>query len=175
MDLPDKTQLTLLKDAADRDHTTARRLCLTRILWHERYLTRAGLIARVEGKLGTGCFGKAAWQDTFYRDMRVVKQALHAAGYELAYSRRHIQPGYYLRHQPVVHPDLARILDGSAAEVDPAQIAIYRHFEPAERFLQGCSITDTARDVVVYRIRQRYPELNRIEAAHLALSQRTIQ
>lgn len=27
-------------------------------------------MARVEGELGTGCFGDIAWEDTFYRDMR---------------------------------------------------------------------------------------------------------
>ena len=63
---------------------TARREALLRILWRERFITRRGLIARVESELGAGCFGGAAWQDTFYRDMRVVKQALATAGYSLA-------------------------------------------------------------------------------------------
>jgi hypothetical protein len=165
--LPDKAQWALLEDAAERDRTTARRLCLLRILWYERFLTRTGLMARVEGELGKGCFGEAAWEDTFYRDMRLVKRALRAAGYELAYSRSRARPGYYLRDQPRLHPDLGRVLDGSVAEVDPAQIAIYRCLEPSTRFRQGCSISDTARQAVAYRLRQRRPELSPDEAVRL--------
>ena len=168
--LPENAQEALLQDAARRDRTTARRTCLLRILWFERYLTRTGLVARVEGELGKGCFGKAAWEDTFYRDMRVVKLALRAAGYELAYSRSHHQPGYYLRGEPSLHPDLARVLDGSVAEVDAAQIAIYRRLEAADRFRQGCSITDTACQAVAYRLRQRRPELSLAEASRLTRS-----
>lgn len=165
--LPEKAQWALLEDTVKRDRATARRLCLLRVLWYERFLTRTGLMARVEGELGKGCFGEAAWEDTFYRDMRVVKRALRAAGYELAYSRSRARSGYYLRDQPRLHPDLRRALDGSVAEVDPAQIAIYRCLEPTARFHQGCSISDTARQVVVYRLRQRRPELSQAEAVRL--------
>jgi hypothetical protein len=55
--MPAKAQQALLQDAASRDRTTARRACLVRILCFERYLTRTGLIARVERELGRGCFG----------------------------------------------------------------------------------------------------------------------
>jgi hypothetical protein len=165
--LPEEALLALLVDTAERDRTTARRLCLLRILWYERFLTRTGLMARVEGELGRGCFGEAAWEDTFYRDMRVVKRVLKAAGCELAYSRSPARPGYYLRDQPRLHPDLGRVLDGSVAEVDPAQIAIYRRLEPIVRFRQGCSISDTARQAVTYRLRQRRPELSQAEAGRL--------
>ncbi|MEA3351230.1 MAG: hypothetical protein U9Q82_11455, partial [Chloroflexota bacterium] len=82
-DLPLKAQNIILHDAVERDIVTARRKCLLEILWHERYLTRSGLIARVEAELVKGCFGKSAWEDVFYRDMRVVKKAFQAAGYEL--------------------------------------------------------------------------------------------
>ena len=71
----------LLQDAIKRDRTTARRAELVQILLHERRLTREQLIARVEGKLGKGCFGESAWEDTFFRDMKLVKRALKAAGY----------------------------------------------------------------------------------------------
>ena len=57
----------MLHDAIQRDITTARRVALLEILWNERYLTRTQLIARVEIRLGRGCFGSSAWQDTFYR------------------------------------------------------------------------------------------------------------
>ena len=166
--LPEKAQWALLEDTAERDRTTARRLCLLRILWYERFLTRIGLMSRVEGELGKGCFGEVAWEDTFYRDMRVVKRVLKAAGCELAYSRSRARSGYYLRDQPRLHPDLGRVLDGSVAEIDPAQIAIYRYLEPIVRFRQGCSISDTARQAVAYRLRQRRPELSQAEAGRLA-------
>jgi hypothetical protein len=51
----------VLQDAIQRDLRTARRALLVEILWQERYLTRAQLIVRVEGRLGGGCFGDAAW------------------------------------------------------------------------------------------------------------------
>jgi len=168
--VPEKAQLALLEDAAERDRTTARRKSLLRILWQERFLTRAGLVARVEGEVGKDCFGQATWEDTFYHDIQVVKRALREAGYELAYSHKSDQTGYYLRGRPRLHPDLALVLEGSVAEVDPAQIAIYRRLGPAGRFRQGCSISDTARRVVAYRLRQRRPELSEAEANRLALA-----
>ena len=167
--LPEKAQEILLQDAAQRDRATARRGCLLHILWRERYLTRQQLIVRVEGLLGRGCFGDSAWEDTFHRDMRLVCQAFKAAGYQLAYSRRPTRPGYYLVGQPTLHPDLARTLAGSIAEVDPAQIAIFRRMSPQERFRLGASISDTARKVVAYRLQQRNPNLSPEEANRMAL------
>jgi hypothetical protein len=149
--LPEMAQEEILEDAASRDIVTARRKKLLEILWGERYLTRAGLIARVEAVLGEGCFGSAAWRDTFYRDMSVVKQAYQAAGYMLSYSRSSALPGYYLREQPGLHTDLADLVKRSVAEVDLAQIAIYRQLRPDQRFFQGKSITDLARRVVAHR------------------------
>jgi hypothetical protein len=165
MSTPAKTLIFILKDAIKRDRTTARRAVLLELLWQERHLTRTGLLARVEGKLGRGCFGDTAWKDTFYRDMRAVKSAFKAAGYELAYSRNHEAIGYYLRHHPTLNPNLSQAMAGSVAEVDSAQIAIYQQLSPAERFWQGCSISDTARDVVVYRTQMRHPDLSAVEAA----------
>ena len=166
--MPDQARRVLLDDAIERDRPAARRAALLAILWHERFLTREGLIARVEGALGVGCFGEAAWEDTFYRDMRVVKGALGAAGYQLAYSRSRGRPGYYLRGEAPLHPDLAGVVAGSLGEVDPAQIAIYRRLTPADRFRQGCSISDTARRAVAHRLRERRPELDQDEAYRLA-------
>ena len=168
--VPKVAQLALLEDAAMRDRTTARRRSLLRILWQEGYLTRAGLIARVEGDIGKGCFGQVAWKDTFHRDMRVVKCAFEKVGHTLAYSRKPGHSGYYLRDRSPLHPDLARVLDGSVAEVDPAQIAIYRKLGPAGRFRQGSSISDTARQVAIYRLRQKRPELSEAEAGRLVLN-----
>ena len=159
----------ILEDAIRRDLTTARRSKLLKILWNERYLTRAQLIARVELRLVKNCFGISAWEDTFFRDMRFVKQAFETAGYQLLYSRNKQQPGYYLEGQPSLMSEIQQVLKGSAAEVDQRQIDIYRKLSFAERFHQGCSISDTARKVVAYRIRQDNPKLSLMEANQIAL------
>jgi len=159
----------ILQDAIHRDITTARRIALLEILWNERYLTRAQLIARVELRLGKNCFGAYAWEDTFYRDMRLVKRAFEAAGHRLLYSRIKKQPGYYLDEQPTLLSEIQQILKTSAAEVDQRQIDIYHKLSSADRFRQGCSISDTARKVVAYRIRQEDPRISIAEANRMAL------
>jgi len=159
----------ILQDAMERDITTARRIALLDILWHERYLTRTQLIARVELRLGKDCFGASAWEDTFYRDMRLVKQAFETAGHRLLYSRNKKQPGYYLDEQPTLLSEIQQVLKTSAAEVDQRQIDIYQKLSPADRFRQGCSISDTARRVVAYRIRQEDPRISIAEANRKAL------
>jgi hypothetical protein len=164
-----KAQELILQDAIQRDLTTARRAALLEILWHERYLTRAQLMARVGLRLGKNCFGTSAWEDTFYRDMHVVKQAFKAAGYGLFYSRNKLQPGYHLRGQPALSPELRQVIRSSTAEVDQRQVDIYHHLSPADRFRQGCSISDTARKVVAYRIRQENPNVSAEEANRMAL------
>ena len=167
--LPSLMKEVILHDAIQRDITTARRASLLEILWNERYLTRSQLITRVELRLGKNCFGVSAWEDTFYRDMRFVKQAFQVAGYQLLYSRKKAQPGYYLAGQPALSSEFKRVLKGSALEVDQRQIDIYRKLSFTERFYQGCSISDTARKVVAYRIRQENPRLSLIEANRMAL------
>lgn len=136
----------VLDDAMQRDVTTARRVALLEVLWNERYLTRSQLISRVGLRLGKNSFSASAWVDTFYRDMRFVKQAFEAAGYRLLYSRNKWQPGYYLDGQPALSSEIQQVLMGSAAEVDQRQIDIYQKLSFAERFHQGCSISDTARN-----------------------------
>ena len=167
--LPTVMKDAILQDAIQRDITTARRIVLLETLWNERYLTRAQLIARVELQLGKTCFGVSAWEDTFYRDMRFIKQAFEAAGYRLLYSRNKRQPGYYLGGQPALSSEIKQVLKSSAAEVDQRQIDVYRKLSFAERFYQGCSISDTARKVVAYRIRQDNPKLSTVEVTRMAL------
>lgn len=169
MNIANAAEKVLLEDAAERDRTTARRRALLLILQHERWLTREQLIDRVEGQFGTGCFGEAAWVDTFYRDMRVVRRALRAAGFQVAYSRSLEQPGYYLRGQPAISAELARQLDGSVAEVDRAQIAVLRALSPRQRFQQGCSISNLSRQVVANRLQRRKPGLSREAALRQAV------
>ncbi len=167
--LPVVIKDAILYDAMQRDITTARRVALLEILWNERYLTRSQLIARSELRLGKNCFGISAWEDTFYRDMRFVKQALEVVEYRLLYSRHKEQPGYYLEGQPALRAEIKQALKSSVAEVDQRQIDIYRKLSVAQRFHQGCSISDTARKVVTYRIRQDNPKLSVGEANRIAL------
>jgi CheY-like chemotaxis protein len=159
----------ILQDAIQRDITTARRSTFLQILWNERYLTRAQLIARVEYRLGRNCFGTSAREDTFYRDMRVVKQAFQADGYILEYSRNKELTGYYLQGQPALSPEFKQLVRASVAEVDWRQIDIYRRLPATARFRQGSAISDAARNVVAYRIRQEHPELTMLEANRMAL------
>ena len=159
----------LLADAADRDRTTARRSALVQILLHESGLKRDQLIVRVEGILGKGCFGETAFQDTFFRDIQVVKRALQAAGYQLAYQRGSA-PGYYLLGQPGISSELAAKLDGCVQEIDPGQHNILKQLSYQQRFQAGFSISNLARQVVANRIRQRNPQLSAAEANRLALA-----
>ncbi len=169
MELPPSALQVLLDDAITRDRMTARRAALLNILQHERYLTREQLIVRVEEKAGKGCFGDSAWVDTFYRDVKVVKRALEAAGYQLAYSRNMKLPGYYLRNHPPISPELSGILESSIAEVDPAQIAISKQLSFGQRFRQGCSISNLARQIVANRFQQRNPHPSLTEGNRLAI------
>ena len=162
----------LLQDAIERDITTARRAALLHILWNERFLTRFQLIARVEYQFGRNCFGVLAWEDTFFRDMRVIKQAFQAVGLVLDYSRKKEKRGYYVREQEALSLEFKQMIKAGAAEVDQRQMDIYRKLSPAARFKQGCAISNTARNVVAYRIRQENPKLTLQEAQKLAL-QRT--
>lgn len=167
-----KAALILLGDAIQRDRATARRAALVEILLQERYLTREQLMVRIEGRLGAGCFGEAAWEDTFYRDMQVAKKALRAAGYQPGYSRRSKRPGYFLRNQARVSPQIAAAIAGSVAEVDRSQIKILRQLTAAQRFRQGFSISNLARNVVAHRIREKSPNLSLAEAQRTALEGR---
>ena len=106
--LPERTQRYLLYDAEKRDPVTARRSHLARFLLRERYLTREGLMLRVESLMGFASFGEKSWKDNFYRDMRVVKAALKQAGFTLKYSRAGDRPGYYIVGEASLHPDIKK-------------------------------------------------------------------
>ena len=164
-----KVQDLILDATFHRETTTARRALLLHILRHERYLTKKQLMERVKFWLGRNCFGTSSGEDIFYRDMSAVKQAFMAEGHTLVYSRRKDQPGYYLAGQPALSPELQRMLYSSVTEVDSRQIEIYQRLTPADRFRQACSLSDTARNVVAFRIRQENPDLSLAEANQLAL------
>jgi hypothetical protein len=74
-----------------------------------------------------------------------------------------------LHGQSALSSEIKQALKGSAAEVDQRQIDIYYKLSFAERFYQGCSISDIARMVVTYRIRQENPKLSLVEANRMAL------
>lgn len=153
MSLPSWAESYLLLDAQERDVSTARRVHLLQLLWRERYITREGLVQRVETMMGYACFGKKSWEDNFYRDMRVVKAALKRSGYDLNYSRKVDRPGYYLAREPSLHPDEEKAIRGALRELDARQIEIYRRISPAQKFAQACSIIDLAQRVSAARNR----------------------
>ncbi len=145
--MPEESQTYLLLDAQKRDLVTARRVNLLRILWRERYLTRGGLMLRVEVLMGYACFGEKSWEDNFYRDMRIVKNALQRAGHELNYSRTQERPGYYLAGEPSLHPTEEKAVRAALRELDKSQIETYRRISPAQKFFQACSIINLANKV----------------------------
>jgi hypothetical protein len=149
--LPDKTQGYLLHDAEKRDPVTARRSQLARVLLRERYLSREGLMFRVESMMGFASFGDKSWKDNFYRDMRVVKAALKRAGFDLKYSRTAEYLGYYLAGESSLHLNVKNEIAGALKELDPQQIEIYKHISPAQKFYQACSIINLARKVSMQR------------------------
>lgn len=144
-------QQALLEDAAQRDLVTARRKLLVEFLSRERYLTRSGLMSRVEMVLGKGIFGKTSWEDVFYRDMKAVKKSFRAAGYDLAYSRNKTRSGYYLRGEGEIGQAVERQIKGAVDKIDPRQVEVTRTLSPAQRVQQGISITNLAHEVTAYR------------------------
>lgn len=110
-----------LKEAMQHDRALARRMTLVALLWEESGLDGAGLLARVEGRLGKGCFGRQP-ELAFRRDMQVTKTILAQAGFHLTYSRRPKQAGYFVEGRPALPPEVARVIAGAAAEIDPRQI-----------------------------------------------------
>ena len=76
------------------------------------------------------------------------------------------------RDQPPISVDISVALDGSVAEVDPAQMAILKKLSFQQRFQQGCSTSNLASRIVANRIRQKNPKLSLAEAHHLAVQKR---
>lgn len=69
-------------------------------------------------------------------------------------------------------PELAAILDDCVAEAEPSQIDIFKNLTFAQRFQQGCTVSNLARNVVAQRIRQRNPTLSIAESKRLAIRER---
>ena len=141
----------LENDAEQRVPVIARRMALARMLLRERYLTRETLMVRIETALGFPVFGRKSWRNNFFRDMQVVKAVLGKAGYEVKYSRKKGRQGYYFAGEPALHPDVQKEIAGALQELDDKQIEIYRQLSPAQKFHQGCSITNFAQQVARQR------------------------
>ena len=150
-EIPTKAQSFLLRDAEKRDRVTARRVYLTRALLRENYLSRETLIRRVEYLMGFKSFEEKSWEDTFYRDMRVVKQAFREAGFELRYCRKEDDKGYYLAGEPRLSKIVQKEISGAIAELDDVQMEIYKNMSPAQKFYQATSIIDFGQRVRLQR------------------------
>lgn len=154
--LPFAAWLQNLRELARQDLTSARRCVLLRLVWQESFLTRAGLISRVEDLLGRGCFRKnGSPASTFYRDMSAVRRALQEAGQGLAYSRRPAKPGYYVPGRPTLDESLVRMITGAKAEVDEKQIYISRQLRPQDRIRQAAYLSDWLHQANAYRMRRK--------------------
>ncbi len=143
--IPFQAAYALLRDAAERDRTTARRTALTEIVWHERFLSRENLMERVEQRLGAGCFGESAWEDTFNRDMQAVKEAFDTCSKRLAFSRTKGLAGYYLRGEGRLHAEVEQTIAHSIVQIDARQLLIYRSLGGVQRVRQALRITDQER------------------------------
>ena len=118
--LPKSVMAAAMNGAVRNDRALARRVTLLALLWEESGIDSAGLLARVESRLGKGCFGRRP-ELAFRRDMQVVKTTLAQAGFHLIYSRRPTQPGYFVEGRPALTPEAASAIAGAADEIDPHQ------------------------------------------------------
>jgi hypothetical protein len=100
--------------------------------------------------------------------MHVVKQAFQKTGRQIAFNRGKMS-GYYVVGHPALSSEVQALIKNAVAEIDPQQIEIYRRLSPAQRFRQGCAISDTARRVVAYRIQQDTPGISPLAANRMAL------
>ena len=161
--LPDTLREAVLAEGSSHSLAAARRMTLLDLLWHESHLSGAGLMARTQALLHRGCFGRAALAG-FRRDMRALRRALAAAGYELKFSRRPGLGGYYIPGRPELAPELAASLDAAIRDVDPRQIQIASRLSPADRVRQASQLSDGLRMMAVRRLMAERPQLTMQEA-----------
>ena len=155
--------MALLRDDLARDIVTARRAVLLSLVWQESFLSRAGLMARTQARLGRGCFGKAA-EATFRRDMRALKAVLDTCGFRLKFSRRSGRGGYYIPGRPELAPELAEAIRAAISNVDPLLIEMAGRLTPADRVQQAGRLSDGLRRMAVRRLMAEQPGLALREA-----------
>jgi hypothetical protein len=168
--IPASLWLALLRDDLRRDPVTARRAALVSLIWCEAFLSKEGLMARVEAVLGRGCFGRAA-EATFQRDMRAIKQALATTNHQLKFARRSGSTGYYIQDRPPLEPEFAAHVRAAMAEVDAHQIEIQKRLAPAARVRQAGQLSDGLRRMAVRRWQTRKPDLP-LASAHREVMRR---
>lgn len=155
--------LTWLRALAMQDLPLARRAALVNVIWLESHLLARGLLWRVRDLLSIRCFG-ATPDETFTQDIAAVHEAFAAARHQM---KRDEQGGYYVVGRPRVNAEWRQLVTAGKADVDPQQIAASRHLTIAQKFQQGCSMTNLAYRVTAYRLRQRQPQLSEAEALRI--------
>ena len=161
--LPISVLAAAVREATEHDRALARRMALVALLWEESGLDRAGLLARIESRLGKGCFGRQP-ELTFRRDMQVAKAILAQAGFHLVYSRRPKQAGYFVEGRPALPPERARAIAGAADEIDPHQIEQLARLTPKARLSLANALSAEVLALAVRAERRLHPELA-LEAA----------
>jgi hypothetical protein len=156
--LPISVLAAAMKGAMQHDRVLARRMTLVALLWEESGIDGAGLLARVESRLGKGCFGRQP-ELAFRRDMQVAKTILAQAGFHLTYRRRPKQAGYYIEGRPVLPPEIARAIAGAADEIDPHQIQQLAQLTIMARFNLANTLSAEVLALAVRAERRLYPEL----------------
>jgi hypothetical protein len=171
--VPADIWLALLSDDLARDIVTARRAVLLLLVWQESFLSKAGLMARTEARLGRGCFGKAA-EATFRRDMHGLKAVIDSCGFGLKFSRRGGRGGYYIPGRPELAPELAEAIRAAISDVDPLQIEVARQLTPADRVQQVGRLSDGLRRMALRRLMAEQPGLT-LRKAHQEVMHRYYQ
>jgi hypothetical protein len=162
-----------VRQAVQRDRAMARRVALVAVLWEESGIDRAGLVARVENRLGKGCFGRQP-ELAFRRDMQVAKAILAQAGFHLTYGRRPKQAGYFIEGRPVLSSEQARAIAGAAAEIDPRQIEQLARLTPKARLKLANGLSAEVLALAVRAERRLHPDLA-LEAARKEVLHRYYQ
>ncbi len=162
-----------VRQAVQRDRALARRMALVAALWEESGIDRAELVARVENRLGKGCFGQQP-ELAFRRDMQVAKTILAQAGLHLTYSRRPKKIGYFVEGRPVLSPEQARAIAGAADEIDLHQIEQLARLTPKARLNLANALSAEVLALAVRAERRLHPDLA-LEAARKEVLHRYYQ
>lgn len=161
--LPISVLTAAVQEAMQHDRALARRMALVALLWEESGIDRAGLLARVESRLGKGCFGRQP-ELTFRRDMQVAKTILAQAGFHLTYSRRPKQAGYFVEGRPALPPERAQAIAGAADEIDPQQIEQLARLTPKARLNLANTLSAEVLALAVRAEHRLHPELALVAA-----------
>ncbi len=79
-------------------------------------------------------------------------------------------PSYHRATRLVVTEKMRRQIKGAVAEIDLAQMAIFRRMTPAERMRLAEALIGDLEQASAYRLRQRRPALNEEESLKIVRS-----